>query len=107
MSKRNFFSEEREEVLYPILTAFFARLLEVTIDNLEQSRSLVVEGTADGGPMTARFADLCEELARAVTSLLALQVIGLKKPANNCREIYFLTCEWLLLNGVKIPREKK
>jgi hypothetical protein len=46
----------------------------VTIDNLEQTRSLVVEGTADGGPMTARFADLCEELARAVTSLLALQV---------------------------------
>ncbi len=51
------------------------RLLEVTIDNLEQTRSLVVEGTADGGPMTARFADLCEELARAVTSLLALQVM--------------------------------
>lgn len=49
------------------------RLLEVTVDSLEQTRTLVVDGTADGGQMTARFADLCEELARAVTGLLALQ----------------------------------
>ncbi len=66
-------------LLRPHFNCFFYRLLEVTIDNLEQTRSLVVEGTADGGPMTARFADLCEELARAVTSLLALQVLGLIK----------------------------
>jgi hypothetical protein len=81
----------------------------VTIDNLEQTRSLVVEGTADGGPMTARFADLCEELARAVTSLLALQVM---KPSNNedlSRNLFLdlriATLEWR--ENVKIPREKK
>jgi hypothetical protein len=80
-------------------------MLEVTNDNLEQTRSLVVEGTADGGPMTARFADLCEELARAVTSLLALQVmcdLKNRQIIKFCREIFFLTCEWLLLNGVKM-----
>lgn len=43
------------------------------MDSLEQTRTLVLDGTADGGQMTARFADLCEELARAVTGLLALQ----------------------------------
>ena len=45
----------------------------MTVDSLEQTRSLVLDGTVDGGPMTARFADICDELATAVSSLLALQ----------------------------------
>jgi hypothetical protein len=75
----------------------------VTIDNLEQTRSLVVEGTADGGPMTARFADLCEELARAVTSLLALQVMC-DLSRNLFLDLRMATLEWR--KNVKIPREK-
>ena len=45
----------------------------MTVENLEQTRSLLQDGTTDGGQMTARFADLCDELAGAVTGLLSLQ----------------------------------
>jgi hypothetical protein len=49
------------------------RLLQVTVESLEQSRSLLLDDDTSHGPMTGRLADLCEELAKAVSGLLALQ----------------------------------